>query len=134
MRKMVVALAVLVALGLVASPVLACWGDGYWGGPMGGPGGGYYPNANPGGSYKSFLNDTTKLRQDLAAKQGEYSALMARPNPDPKRAAKLSQEIFGIQDQLRAKAQNYDSSGWGRGPRGNYHGMHMGPYAGGYCW
>ncbi|MFZ3046308.1 MAG: hypothetical protein WA151_10370, partial [Desulfatirhabdiaceae bacterium] len=81
----------------------ACYWDGYWGGSMGGPMAGSY-----GGRYQEFYDNTAQLRQDLADKQGEYNALMAAPNPDPKRAAELSREIAVLHDQLRAQARSYN--------------------------
>jgi zinc resistance-associated protein len=131
MKKVIIVLAMVVSLGLVASQALAQWGP-YGGCGMWGPGGGYSANVNPGPADQDFLNDTAELRRDLAGKEAEYDALMVLPIPDPKRAAKLSQEIFDIRRQLRAKAQTYGFAG--RGPRGDWHGRHMGPYAGGYCW
>jgi len=131
MKKVFVGLAILVSLGLVASQALA-WGPNYGGCGMWGSRGGYYGDVNPNTAEQSFLNDTAKLRKDLAGKEAEYDAMMAQPNPDPKQASKLSQEIFEIRNQLRAKAQSYGFAG--RGPRGYWHGGHMGPYAGGYCW
>ena len=131
MKKVFVGLAILVSLGLVASQALA-WGPNYGGCGMWGPRGGYYGDVNPNTADRSFLNDTAKLRKDLAGKEAEYDALLGQPNPDPKRANQLSQEIFEIRSQLRAKAQSYGFAR--RGPRGNWHGGHMGPHAGGYCW
>ena len=130
MKKVVVGLAILASLGLIASQALA-WGP-YGGCGMRGSGGGYYANVDPSPAEQNFLNDTVKLRKDLADKEAEYDALMDQPNPDPKRANQLSQEIFEIRSQLRAKAESYGFAG--RGPSGNWHGSHMGPYAGGYCW
>jgi zinc resistance-associated protein len=132
MRKLLIVMVVLVAVGFIGSQALACLWDGYWGGPMRGSWGGYY--SNPGGSHQEFLNDTAPLRQELAAKQGEYNALMAQPNPDPKRVGQLSQEIAHIHDRLQAKAQ---ASGL---PRPGSYGAPMGGYGygpghGGWaCW
>jgi len=131
MKKVFVGLAILVSLGLVASQALA-WGPNYGGCGMWGPRGGYYGDVNPNTADRSFLNDTAKLRKDLAGKEAEYDAMMAQPNPDPKQASKLSQEIFEIRNQLRAKVQSYGFAE--RGPRGYWHGGHMGPYGGGYSW
>jgi zinc resistance-associated protein len=121
MKKLVMVSALVVIVGLLASQALACWWDGNYGGHMmgWGSGRGYYS--------QSFLNDTATLRQELAAKQGEYNALMAQSSPDPKRASQLSQEIVGLQDQLQAKAQ---AQGY-MGPRG----YGNGPYGDGWaCW
>jgi len=54
-----------------------------------------------------FFDNTAQLRQDLAAKQREYNALLATPAPDPKRAAGLSYEINALHDQLSAQARSY---------------------------
>jgi zinc resistance-associated protein len=128
MKKVFVGLAVLLSLGLVASQASA-WGPYYGGCGIWGPGGGYYGDVNPSTTQQSFLNDTAKLRKDLAGKEAAYDALTAQPNSDPKQAAKLSQEIFEIRNQLQAKARSYGFAG--RGPRGFRYGGHMGPYAGG---
>ena len=129
MKKLLIVLVAVMAFGFIGSQALACVWDGYWGGPMGGAGG-YSSNANPGRSYQKFQNDTAKLRGELAAKQGEYNALMTQPNPDPKRAGKLSREILELHDQLKAKAQAYDLPA--PGYRGNYHRPPAGHYNG-YC-
>jgi zinc resistance-associated protein len=131
MKKVFVGLAILVSLGLVASQALA-WGPYYGGCGMWGAGDGYYGDVNPSTAEQNFLKDTAKLRKDLADKEAKYDALTVQPNPNPEQAAELSQEIFEIRNQLRAKAQSYGFAG--RGPRGNWHGRHMGPYAGGHRW
>ena len=102
MRKLVITLAVVGVVGLFASQALAWgpWGQGGWC-PMG-----RYYGASTGGAYQSFLNDTAQLRQELAAKQGEYNALMAQPNPDPKQTAQVSQEIARLQEQIQTRAQS----------------------------
>ena len=103
MRKLVIMLAVVGIVGLAASQALAWgpWGQGGWCPMMGG-----YNGAYTGGAYQNFLNDTAQLRQELAAKQGEYNALMAQPSPDPKQTAQVSQEIARLQEQIQTKAQS----------------------------
>jgi zinc resistance-associated protein len=107
MKKALLIIVAAASIVLVSSQAWACYWDGYWGGPMGG----YYGGAQMGGYYggasQGFLNDTAQLRQDLAAKQGEYAALMAQSKPDPKKAADLSRQIATFHDQLRSKAQTY---------------------------
>ena len=145
MKKILIVLVTVVSLGLIGSQALACYWDGYYGGPMGGPMmggpmmggpmmGGYNTGGMPGGSYQSFLNDTAKLRQEFAAKRGEYDALMAQANPDPQKAGQLSQEIAGLHDQLQAKAQGYGTAAPGPygAPRGGY--GYGGGYGGWNCW
>ncbi|HBG19940.1 MAG TPA: hypothetical protein DDY32_11890, partial [Desulfobulbaceae bacterium] len=95
MKKSILIIAAAAAITMTGTQVFACYWDGYWGGPMGGP----MAMVN-GGNYQGFYEKTAKIRQDLAAKQGEYSALMATTNPDPKRATDLSREITVLHDQL----------------------------------
>ena len=133
MKKLIIMIALIASVGLIASQGLACWWDGYRGGPargsMMGTWDGYGPGVSNSGTYSSFLNDTANLRQKLAATQGEYNALMAQSNPDVNKAAQLSKEIVRLHDQLRTKAQ---SAGL-QGP-GNY-GPGYGPRHGGWsCW
>lgn len=127
MKKLIIVSISVVFLGLIASQALACWWDGYSGSPMGGTWGDYCWSGYTGGASQEFLNETATLRQELAAKQGEYQALMAQGNPDPKRAAEISREIAGLRDQLHAKAQARGVAGPGpyaQGPR----------YGGWGCW
>lgn len=134
MKKVLVALVVALGLGLIASQALACWWGGYGGGGMmWGPTRGHYSGAAPSGwDYRGFMADTANLREELAAKQGEYDALMANPNPDPERAAQLSREMARLNDQLQAKAQGFGMHGRGLG--WGHYGMGMSPGRGGYCW
>ena len=135
MKKLLIVLVAVMTFGFIGSQALACMWDGYWGGPMGGTWGGYATGVNPGGSHQKFLNDTASLRGELAAKQGEYNALMAQSNPDPKRAGKLSQEIAGLHDQLKARAQSNDLAapgGYSAPPMG-YSGYGRG-YGDWGCW
>ena len=116
MKKTIIVTAATAFIALFSTQAFACYWDGYWGGPMGGPMVGF-----KGDTYQRFYDETAKLRQDLAAKQGEYNALLAAPNPDPKRAAELSREITISHDQLRSQAHAYNLPapnngyyGWGR--------------------
>lgn len=120
-------MAVVVVLGLAAASAWAGPWGGHWG--RGGPGYGAGPES------QAFLEETADLRDELAGKRGEYQALMAGQNPDPKEAARLQQEISRIREQIRIKAQSYqDSSAYNRygdrayGGRGGHH------RGGGYCW
>jgi hypothetical protein len=133
MKKLGIALTLVVSLGLFAALAWACpWDGNYSGGPMEGRWGCYYgnPDPAPSGDYERFLDETADLRKDLAAKGAKYDALMARPDPDPIRISRLTQQIFDIQRQLQEKSQEYGTSGT----------MHRGPYrsgvwnCGAYCW
>ncbi|MCF6246196.1 MAG: hypothetical protein L3J69_02425 [Desulfobacula sp.] len=136
MKKIWLTMIAIVFFGFVASSALA-----FFGGPMGGQMNGYYGN----GDYQGFMTNTSQLRQDLAAKHGEYNALMASTNPDSKRAAELSRDIATLNDQLRTQAGVYNMQaptngygygrmgGYGMGMRGNMGGYGMGMMGNG-CW
>jgi zinc resistance-associated protein len=103
MKKAILVIAMVASIALIGRQASACYWDGYWSGPMGGPMAGYN-----GDNHQGFYDKTAQLRQDLAAKQGEYNALLATSNPDPKRSAELSREIAVLHDQLRAQARSYN--------------------------
>jgi hypothetical protein len=128
MKKMIFGLVVAASVVFFGFQAFACYWDGYWGGPMGAPMSGFNTNNFTEGNYQGFFDNTAQLRQDLAAKQAEHNALMARSNPDPKRVAELSKQITSLHDQLRAKARSYNMPV----PRGNYGHGPMGAY--GRCW
>jgi zinc resistance-associated protein len=121
MKKLFIILIVTTVFGFTASQAMACYWDGYWGSPASGR---YTQDVMQSEAYQDFLKNTTKLRGELAAKQGEYDVLMTQPNPDPKRAGKLSQEIVTLHNQLRAKAKAYNLPALEN--RGNYRGQHRG--------
>lgn len=131
-------IAMLAIIGLVAG---ATWA-GPWGGMRAGYHHGYEQGWQAGPSYtgnagadrQAFLEETADLREELAGKRGEYNALMARDNPDPKQAATLQREIVQLREQIRAKAQAYnDSSEYGR-YNGRGYGGGWGHHRGGRCW
>lgn len=129
MKKIAIVLVTVVSLGFIAAQSWAYMGCRGWGGP-----GGNYRSAAPTGYNQAFVNETAQLRADLAAKQAQYTALLAQPGADPEQTGKVSQEIVAIQGQLRAKAQAYGVTGpWHNGyahggPMGNY--GHGGYYCG----
>lgn len=126
MKKTMLILAAISLIALIGTQAFACYMDGYWGGPMGGPMAGF-----DGGNHQEFYDKTAQLRQHLATRQGEYNALLATSNPDPKRTAELGREIAALHDQLRAQARSYDL------PAQNYAGHHGRMGMGGTgrgCW
>jgi hypothetical protein len=125
MKKSILIFTAAAAITLTGTQVFACYWDGYWGGTMGGP----MAMAN-GGNYQGFYEKTAKIRQEVAAKQGEYSALMAATNPDPQRAADLNREMIILHDQLSAQAKSFNLPAPGAGHNGHMNGYAM---MGG-CW
>ena len=132
MKKLMIATIALISVGLFSAQVFA-WGGGYCGGWGRGPGW-HGPNTttNPPTTerYQTFMNETAQIRQQLAAREGEYRALMVQPNPDPQKAAALSGEIASLREQVRTKAGEYGLNAAGPyggpgnpycyGPRGHH--------------
>ncbi len=52
----------------------------------------------------TFLRETAELRKSIAVRKAEKRALMLNDNPDAKRIAQLTGEIFDLHEQLKAKA------------------------------
>ncbi len=109
-KRIIMILAVIVSAGFIAGSAMACpWGwDWGWGSDSD-----YYDSR--GDSYQSFIKESASIREELAAKHGEYNALMAQQNPDPKRAGELQADIARLNNQIQQKAQKYNVSS----PRGN---------------
>lgn len=135
MKKNIIALALVMAVGItyVATDAMA-WGYGNcgWGGN------GYNSQSyttNP--AYQDFLNSTAKQRAEIDADRAELAAVMAGPNPDPKKARSLTEQINENIATLNeaAAAKNlptYSKMGHGKMGHGMMgHGM-MGNHNGGY--
>ena len=67
---------------------------------------------------EAFMNETVELRKAMTVKKAELRAIMNNDNPDPKRVAELTGEVFDLREQLHNKAQEkgLDKIGFGRGP------------------
>jgi len=125
MKKITLILIAIAITGLSATQVLA--GRGHHGARDGSGTGCMQQNLTDEQiqARQAFMKDTVDLRQSLAVKKGEYRALMAGENPDPKTAGKLSGEIAGLKDQLREKAVAagvpFKGRGMGHGMGEGYH-------------
>ena len=139
MKKTLLAIAAVATLGLAVYQVADAqpYGTGY--GMMMGPGygmmgpgyGGQAPDEATLKAQEKFFKETTELRKQMTAKQAEMQAVMSTANPDPEKAAKLSEELFALREQMQAKAtQSGVGTGFGgwrcSGP-GMGRGMMMGP-------
>lgn len=67
----------------------------------------------------TFLNDTLKLRQEIAAKRAELGTLYAQPNPDQAKIKALSDEMVDLHAQLAKKRNEYVA----KLPAGTFRGM-----------
>jgi len=85
---------------------------------------------------EKFLEETNALRKEIVVKQSTYDALMHQDNPDEKKAAQLSGELFDLRTELQKKAAErgitggFGCSGRGPGMMGGGPGMMRG-YGGG---
>ena len=107
-KRIMMILVVIVSAGFIAGSAMACpWGwDWGWGSDSD-----YYDSRDD--SYQSFINESASIREELAAKHGEYNALMAQQNPDPKRAGELQADIAKLNNQIQQKEQKYNVSSRG---------------------
>jgi len=78
----------------------------------------------------TFLKDTKETRKQLAVKRSERRALMHQDNPDEKRVAELTGEIFDLKNLLDEKAKGAfgDNPPFRyKGPRGRFGNCGGGP-------
>ena len=137
MRKYVLAAALIGAIGFTSFSMAAARGNyGYGPGPGNGDCGGYgYCNnaANSDADNEkgaAFFEETKETRKEIFVKRSELDALMSQDNPDEKKVAKLTGEIYDLQSLMEEKAaKTYGDSpryGYGRG-RGGYGNCGRGP-------
>ena len=82
---------------------------------------------------EKFRDETSATRKAIVVKRSELNALLRNDNPDEKKVAKLTGELYDIETELQAKAKtagvgNRDSYGHGPGMMGGYgggRGSHM---------
>jgi Spy/CpxP family protein refolding chaperone len=122
MKKVTITISTILMISFLAASAYAwMWGGVHGNGYNNGAG---FNNA----TYQSFTNDTQVLRSSIAADRAELNELMAGSNPDSKRARALSEKISRSENELRAKAQEYNVRGMGMMGMRGYNGNYMG------CW
>jgi hypothetical protein len=130
MRKYVVAAALIGAIGFTGFSMANArgnygYGPGYGYGDCGGYG--YCNNSaySEADNEKApaFFEETKETRKEIFVKRSELDALMSQDNPDEKKVAKLTGEIYDLQTVMEEKAGKAfgDSPryGYGRGRGGN---------------
>ena len=135
MKKLLIAVSVVGLLGFAGLQIASGHG-GY------GHGGGYeyYGQDNESGTTKDnsvvekFNTETNDIRRSIIVKRSELRALLNQDNPDEKRVAQLTGEVFDLETDLDKKAADAGITGrsnYGHGPdmmRGNGYrnsGRHM---------
>ncbi len=124
MKKYLVAAALIGAIGFTGMSIANARGYGY------GSGGGY-GDCNGGrycdnGSYSekddekaaAFFDETKELRKEIIVKKSELDALMRQDNPDEKKVAKLTGDLFDLRTTMEEKADKTfeGKGGYGSGP------------------
>lgn len=128
MKKSIIVLTIVLTMGIGFTAVSAfAW-------YCNGPGGGYGPrgwsgaNAAPvdPATYQKFLDETAQLRKSIAVDQAELNAILAGPEPDPKKVSELTAKIVDNQEAIAEVARSANINvgpGFGRGcggPNSNY--------------
>lgn len=113
MKKTFLAVAAIATIGLAGFQLAEAqpWGGGPGMGPgcamMGGPGQGQGQLSEEAlKAREKFFSETTDLRKKMFSKKTELDAVMSGKKPDEKKAAKLSEELFDLRDQMQKKAQD----------------------------
>jgi Spy/CpxP family protein refolding chaperone len=128
MKKYLVAAALIGAIAFSGLSMANARGYGY------GPGPGY-GDCN-GGRYcdswsssekddektSAFFEETKEARKEIVVKRSELDALMQQDNPDEKKVAKLTGELFDLQTTMQEKADKAfeGRAGNGSGPGPGY--------------
>ena len=138
MKKTFLTLAVVATIGLAGFHVAEAhpWGAGHhygMGGNMMGQGYGYQLDEETAQARDKFLSETTELRKKMHAKRTELNAVLSSETPDEKKAARLSEELFDLREQMRKRADEAGLSKKGFGPGycggpGSGQGMGYGPH------
>lgn len=135
MKKTLLAVAAIATIGLAGFQLAEAQPSG--GGPGMGPGGAMMGEQAQGQGQMSeealkarekFFNETTELRKKMFSKKTELDAVLSGENPDEKKAARLSEELFDLRDQMHKKAQEAGmaKAGFGCGGRPGMGMMGMG--------
>ena len=127
-KKKIVLGVVLISALAFAGLQSACagpWGGGpdKWGGPRCGEcdGSGNWGQQRlddkSAQAHEAFLDETAEQRKAMVTKKAEMRAIMNNDNPDPKRIAELSGELFDLREQLHktAREKGINEIGFGRG-------------------
>ncbi|MDG4476545.1 periplasmic heavy metal sensor [Thiovibrio frasassiensis] len=140
MKKTLLTVAAIATIGLAgyqfaeAQPMGAGAGMGPGVGMMAGQGQGQVQMSEEAlKAREKFFSETTELRKKMFSKRTELDAVLSGEKPDEKKAAKLSEELFDIRNEMHKKAQEAGLAGAGFGPGlcggpGGGQGMGYGPH------
>ena len=129
MKKAILTIALVMAVGLVSfNAAEARWGggwmmagSGYGAGNCNGPGGWNQEKKLTYEEMERFHDETTDLRKQLFEKRTEYYNVMNQENPDKELAKTLWGEMYDLQNDMHKKALAEGMMGGdGRGGYGAY--------------
>lgn len=115
MKKALLALAVITTIGLAGFQSAEARSSGGNHGHMMGSGQGRQLDEETAKVHEKFMAETTELRRQMHAKKTELRAVLANEKPDEKKAARLSEELFDLRENMRAKAKESGLSSRGMG-------------------
>jgi Spy/CpxP family protein refolding chaperone len=110
MKKYLVAAALIGVIGFSGMSMANARGYGYGFGPgySGCDGGRYCDNwsysEKDEAKASAFLEETKETRKEIVVKRSELDALMLQDNPDEKKVAKLTGELYDLQTMMQEKA------------------------------
>lgn len=70
----------------------------------------------------AFFEETKEIRKEIVVKRSELDALMRQDNPDEKKVAKLTGDLYDLETQMGEKAEKAfgDRPGYGNCGRGGW--------------
>ena len=111
MKKYLTAAALIGAIGFTGISMANARGNyGYGpGSGYGGCNGGRYcdswaPSEKDDEKASAFFADTKELRKEIVVKRSELDAMMLQDNPDEKKVAKLTGDLYDLKAQMEEKA------------------------------
>jgi hypothetical protein len=120
MKKLTVVMAIVLAIGLLASAGYAGWQGK-------GPAGQVDVNA-----FRQFQKETLQLRDEAMAKRLELRNEYVKENPDQNRITALQNELTALRTQIQAAAEKHGLPAWGMGRGRGFGGGMMGGGGRGY--
>jgi zinc resistance-associated protein len=125
MKKYLTVAALIGAIGFAG--VSMADARGYYGAGYGNCGGNkycdnWYNTEKDDEKASAFFEETKEIRKEIVVKRSELDAMMLQDNPDEKKVAKLSGELFDLQNNLEEKAEKTfeGSPRYGLGPGPGY--------------
>jgi len=119
MKKVLTTLGILVLVGFLTAPVFAHrWGgDKNYGGPGAGPC--WFDSEDAANLSETqrgelekleekYINDTTKLREQIWEKSAELNTMLNSPYPDAKKAQALQKEISNLKAKMGEQRLNFE--------------------------